>query len=138
MEPRSAELTQHQVVLDPPFRCSVAPLIQMFQDEHAQQYLHRRRVSPMHQRQAIYRFDFWGRIEIMHLSASIGTGKAPMDPTVPGIALSRQDHNVLPQMIEALDPFGQTPSFKNADLDLGHSEPTSMFGRVMHLQVVPD
>jgi hypothetical protein len=60
-----------------------------------------------------------------------------MDPTVPGIALSRQDHNVLPQMIEALDPFGQTPSFKNADLDLGHIEPTAMFGRVMHLQALP-
>jgi hypothetical protein len=46
----------------------------------------------------------------MHLSASIGTGKAPMDVTLLRIALSRQGHNVLPQMIEALDAFGQTAS----------------------------
>jgi hypothetical protein len=45
---------------------------------------------------------------------------------------------VLPQMIEALDAFGQTPPLKNADLDLGHIEPTAMFGRVMHLQSLPD
>ena len=37
----------------------------------------------------------------MHLSPSIGTGKAPMDATAVRIALGRQSHNVLPQMIEA-------------------------------------
>jgi hypothetical protein len=46
----------------------------------------------------------------MHLSPSISTGKAPMDLAPLRIALSRQRHNVLPQMIEALHPFGQTPS----------------------------
>src|SRR5438876_9969545 len=74
----------------------------------------------------------------MHLSPSISAGKAPMDTRLLRIALSRQGHNVLPQMIEALDAFGQTASFKNADLDLGHIEPTAMFGRVMHLQSLPD
>ncbi len=74
----------------------------------------------------------------MHLSASIGTGKAPMDMRLLRIALSRQGHDVLPQMIEALDALGQTAPFKNADLDLGHIEPTAMFGRVMHLQSLPD
>jgi hypothetical protein len=78
--------------------------------------------------------DFWGRIEIMHLSPSISTGKAPMDPALVRIALSRQRHNVLPQMIEALHAFGQTPPLKNADLDLGHIQPAAVFGRVMHLQ----
>src|SRR5258708_7054752 len=74
----------------------------------------------------------------MHLSASIGTRKVPMNAAVLRIALSRQGHHVLPQMIEALDAFGQTPPLKNADLDLGHIEPTAMFGRVMHLQSLPD
>src|SRR6266568_2768476 len=74
----------------------------------------------------------------MHLSASIGTRKAPMDSAVLRIALSSQSHNMLPQMIEALHPFGQTAPLKNADLDLGHIQPTAMFGRVMHLQSLPD
>ena len=59
----------------------------------------------------------------MHLSASIGTGKAPMDTTVLRIALSRQGHDVLPQLIEALDALRQTAAFKNADLDLRHIQP---------------
>jgi hypothetical protein len=62
----------------------------------------------------------------MHLSPSISTGKAPMDPALVRIALSRQRHNVLPQMIEALHAFGQTPPLKNADLDLGHIQPTAV------------
>src|SRR6266487_54482 len=74
----------------------------------------------------------------MHLSASISAGKAPMDAAVMRIALSRQGHNVLPEVIEALDAFGQTPPLKNADLDLGHIQPTAMLGRVMHLQSLPD
>src|SRR6266446_302499 len=74
----------------------------------------------------------------MHLSPSISAGKAPMDTRLLRIALSRQGHNVLPQMIEALHAFGQTAAFKNADLNLGHIEPTPMLGRVMHLQSLPD
>src|SRR6266571_4650869 len=74
----------------------------------------------------------------MHLSPSISTRKAPMDAAVVRIALSSQGHNMLPEMIEALDTFGQTPPFKNADLDLSHIQPTAMFGRVMHLQSLPD
>jgi hypothetical protein len=60
---------------------------------------------------------------MMHLSASIGTGKAPMDAAVVHIALGRQGHNMLPQMLEALDPFGQTAALKNANLDLSHIQP---------------
>src|SRR5258708_13908378 len=74
----------------------------------------------------------------MHLSASIGTRKVPMNAAVLRIALSRQGHHVLPQMIEALDAFGQTPPLRNADLDLGNIEPSAMFGRVMRLQSLPD
>src|SRR5260370_42334327 len=62
----------------------------------------------------------------MHLSASIGTGKAPMDAAGVRIALGRQGHNVLPQLSEALDPFGQTAPLKNADLDLRHIQPAGM------------
>src|SRR5258708_8108871 len=74
----------------------------------------------------------------MHLSASIGTGKAPMDMTVLRIALSRKGHDVLPQMIEALDGLRQTAALKNADRDLRHIELTAMLGRIMHLQSLPD
>jgi len=62
----------------------------------------------------------------MHLSASIGTRKAPMDSASLRIALSSKSHNMLPQMIEAFHTFGQTAPFKNADLDLGHIQPTAM------------
>ena len=74
----------------------------------------------------------------MHLSPSISAGKAPMDTRLLRIALSRQGHNLLPQMIEALDAFGQTAALKNANLNLGHIEPTAVLGRVMHLQSLPD
>ena len=74
----------------------------------------------------------------MHLSASIGTGEAPMNATALRIALARQRHNVLPQLIEAGDALGQTAPFKNADLDLGYIERTAMFGRVMHLESLPE
>ncbi len=74
----------------------------------------------------------------MHLSPSISTRKTPMHTAAPAIALDHQGHNVLPQMIEALDAFGQTASLKNADLNLGHIEPTPMLGRVMHLQSRPN
>ncbi len=59
----------------------------------------------------------------MHLSANLGAGKAPMDATVVRIALSRQRHDMLPQVLEALHALGQTAPFKNADLHLGHIEP---------------
>ena len=74
----------------------------------------------------------------MHLSASIDTGKAPMDTAVVPIALGRQGHNMLPQLLLALDAFGQTAPLKNADLDLRHIQPTGMLGRVMDLQALPD
>lgn len=74
----------------------------------------------------------------MHLRASIGTGKAPMNPTALRFALSRQRHDVVPQVFQALHPFGQTPAFKNADLNLRHIQLTAMLGRVMHLQSLPD
>src|SRR5579864_5319394 len=74
----------------------------------------------------------------MHLSPSIGTRKAPMDLAVLRIALRRQNHNMLPQMIEALHAFRQTSALKDADLDLGHVKPTAMFGCIMHLQSLPD
>jgi len=59
----------------------------------------------------------------MHLSANIGTGKAPMDATSLLIALARQGQHMLPQPIETLDALGQAAAFKNADLDLSHIEP---------------
>ena len=74
----------------------------------------------------------------MHLRASIGTGKAPMNAAALRIALSSQRHDVLPQVIKTLHPFGQTPALKNTDLDLRHIQPTAVFGRVVHLQSLPD
>lgn len=46
--------------------------------------------------------------------------------------------NMLLQMIEAFDAFGQVASLKNADLDLGHIELTTMFGRVVNFQSLLD
>src|SRR6266699_4140143 len=74
----------------------------------------------------------------MHLRASIGAGKAPMDAAATDIALRRQGHNVLPQMIEALDTLGQTAPLEDADLNLRHIQPTAVFGSVMHLQALPN
>ena len=74
----------------------------------------------------------------MHLSPSISIGKAQMDAAVLRIVLSRHGHNILPEMIEALDTFGQTSPFKNVDLDFSHIQSTAMLGRVMHFQSLPD
>ncbi len=59
----------------------------------------------------------------MHLSPSISAGKVPMDTRLLRIALRCQGHNLLPQMIQAFDAFGQTAALKNADLNLRHVEP---------------
>ena len=74
----------------------------------------------------------------MHLSTSIGTGKASMELASMDIVLGDQDHIVLPQLLEALDALRQTAALKDADLDLYHIQPTAMFERVMHLQSLPD
>src|SRR5579859_4078236 len=73
----------------------------------------------------------------MHLSPSIGAGKAPMDVHLSSITLLRQSFNMLPQMLKAFDALGQTVALKNADLDLGHVEPTPMLRGIMHLQALP-
>jgi hypothetical protein len=53
MEGHPAEPAQHQAVFDPAFQFFVAPLVQVFEDQQAQQHLHRGRVPPMHQRPAM-------------------------------------------------------------------------------------
>jgi hypothetical protein len=74
----------------------------------------------------------------MHLGTSIGTRKAPVDLSPRSIAFGGQCLNMLPKMVKTGDAFGQTSAFKDADLDLSHVEPTAMFGRIMHLQSLPD
>lgn len=74
----------------------------------------------------------------MHLSTSIGTGKAPRDLAALRVAFAGQGFPVLPQMIQAFDACGQTPSLNNADLDLGYGEPTAMLRRSMDLQPFPE
>ena len=67
----------------------------------------------------------------MHLSASISTRKAPVNLSLDSIPFGCQRFNVLPEMLKAFDAFGQTAAFKDADLNLGHIEPTPMFGRIL-------
>src|SRR2546421_30665 len=55
MEGPPAEPAQHQAVGHPPLAFFVAPLVEVFEDQHAQQHFHRRRMSPMHQGGAIPR-----------------------------------------------------------------------------------
>src|SRR5579859_2730949 len=55
-----------------------------------------------------------------------------------GIAFIREGLNMVPQMLEVLHTLGQTTALKHADLDLGHIQPTSMFGGIMHLQTLPN
>jgi hypothetical protein len=74
----------------------------------------------------------------MHRGASIGTRKAPMDLSTSSIAFIAQSLNVLAEMIEASDAFGQTAPFKNADLDFRHIQLTSVFWCRMQLQALPD
>jgi hypothetical protein len=49
LEVHPAEPAQHQAILHALFGFSIAPLIQMFAQQHAQQHFHRRGMPPMHQ-----------------------------------------------------------------------------------------
>ncbi len=49
MEGSPTKPAQHQAVLDASFQLFVAPLIEVFEDEQAQQHFHWRGVPPMHQ-----------------------------------------------------------------------------------------
>ena len=49
---QSAEPAQDQVLIHLLFCFLITPLVEVLEDEHTQQDLHRRRVSPMHQREA--------------------------------------------------------------------------------------
>jgi len=69
---------------------------------------------------------------------SIVGGKTPGDGGARGIALGFQSGNALTQSVETFDAPGQTASCKNADFDLGHIEPTAMFGGVMELNPLQD
>ncbi len=53
MEGHPAEPAQHQAVGHPPLAFFVAPLVEVFEDQHAQQHFHWRRVPTMHQSGAI-------------------------------------------------------------------------------------
>jgi hypothetical protein len=49
MESHPAKPAQHEAIGYPPLAFFVAPLIQVFEDQHAQQYFHRGRMPSMHQ-----------------------------------------------------------------------------------------
>src|SRR2546421_1205227 len=73
------------------------------------------------------------RIEIMELVTSIIGSKAPRDSAALRIAFGLQCGNALAQLLHAFHPTRQTATGKNTDLDLGHVQPTAMFGSVMEL-----
>ena len=69
----------------------------------------------------------------MELVTSVIGSEAPRDGAVLSIALGLQGGDALAQVLHACHPTRQTATGKNTDLDLGHIEPTAMFGRVVEL-----
>ena len=57
-----------------------------------------------------------------------------MDGAPSGITLSLQGFDPVVQCLEVPHRSRETAPLKDADLDLGHVEPTAMLGRVMHLE----
>src|SRR5579864_5649118 len=78
------------------------------------------------------------RIKIMELVTSVVGSKAPRDGTVLSIALGLQGSDALAQHLHAFHATRQTAASKDTDLDLGHIQPTAMFGRRMELHPPPD
>src|SRR5436305_5717381 len=69
----------------------------------------------------------------MEFDTSILASKAPGDGAALPIALGLQSRKALTQDLHVLHPARQAAPGKNGALDLGHVEPTPMFGRVMEL-----
>jgi hypothetical protein len=69
----------------------------------------------------------------MKFVASIVGSKTPRDGTALSIAFGFQGGNALAQVLHAFHPTRQTATGKNTDRDLGHIQPTAMFGRGMEL-----
>lgn len=69
----------------------------------------------------------------MKFDTSIVGCKTPRNGTPLGITLGLQRGNVLTQGLHALHSARQAATSKNGDLNLGHVEPTPMFGSVMEL-----
>ena len=74
----------------------------------------------------------------MKFVTSIVGGKAPGDGAALSIALSLQGGNTLTQVLHTCHATRQTASCKDTNLDLGHIQPTAMFGRVMKLHAPQD
>src|SRR5438309_10496258 len=72
----------------------------------------------------------------MKFYTSIVGGKAPGDGTVLSIALGLQRRDALAQLLQTCHSTRQTTARKDTDLDLGHIEPTTVFGRVMKLHAL--
>src|SRR2546429_4638328 len=69
----------------------------------------------------------------MELVTSIVGGEAPRDGTVLSIALGLQGGDALAQVLHACHTTRQTATSKDTDLDLGHIQPTAMFGCIVKL-----
>src|SRR5436309_15968440 len=74
----------------------------------------------------------------MELVTSIIGGKAPRDGAALSIALSLQGSDALAQVLHAFHATRQTPTGKNTDLNLGHIQPTAMFGSGVKLHAPQD
>ena len=74
----------------------------------------------------------------MELVTSVVGGEAPRDGAALSIALGLQGGNALAQVLHTCHATRQTASRKDTDLDLGHVQPTAMFGRVMELHALQD
>src|SRR6266581_3217109 len=69
----------------------------------------------------------------MEFVTSVIGGKAPRDGAALSIALGLQDSDALAQYLHAFHAARHRAPRKNTDLDLGHIQPTAVFGRVVEL-----
>ncbi len=74
----------------------------------------------------------------MQLGTSIIGGELPADAGVSCVALGLQGGDALNQRVVIGDWTREAAALDDADLDLGHIEPTAMFWRIVHLQAAGD
>src|SRR5688572_5217920 len=74
------------------------------------------------------------RIESFKLGAGVGSGELPVDFSLLSVALLLPRSDFGREQFLAVDPTVQALAGEDAQLRLGHVEPTSVFGRVMNFE----
>src|SRR5947208_1312426 len=78
------------------------------------------------------------RVETLEFDAGVGGAEAPVDRRLGTIACGLPSGDLMPQQIRTAEASIQTLLPQHGQFDLGHVEPTAVFGRVMKLQFPRD